>query len=373
LKIDRITTYIVDSGHWRNFVFVRIDTDGGLHGWGEAFAEAGRERAIATEIEEFGKRFIGRDPFLIRDLTSGLQVDTVGNARSMEFCSALSGLEIALWDILGKALDRPVFELLGGGYRDRVPLYANVIGGRVDSPEAWAELCAGAVERGFGGVKVYPVERPILRRQDEDDVVAIVSAVRSAIGPDAELMVDAARLLTPASAIHLAHRLVEFRPAWFEEPVPAHDVDGLAEIRANSPIPIVTGETVLTRTAFRPLFARRAVDGINPDVCNTGGILELLQIAAWAEPNLVWVSPHNWNSLSVGLAATLQVAACVRDLFFVEYLAAWEERSNALMVRPLVVEGGTMAIPTEPGLGVDLDESALARYPMRAYTRNWPD
>jgi galactonate dehydratase len=373
MKIDRITTYLVDSGRWRNFVFVRIDTDGGIHGWGEAFAEAGRERAIAAEIEEFGKRLVGRDPFQIRQLTGGLQDDTVGKLRSLEFCSALSGLEIALWDILGKAVGQPIHRLLGGPYRDRVPLYANCHDGRVSTPDGWAELCASYARRGFGGVKIYPVARPILRREDEDEVVAIVRAVRQAVGPDVDVMVDAARMLTPVTAIRLAERLAEFRPFWFEEPVPADNIEALAEIRARSPIRILTGETVLTRTAYRDLFARRAVDLINPDVCNTGGILELIEIAAWAEPHLIGVTPHNWNSLAVGLAATLQASACIRDLVYVEHLSAWEERSNELLQQPFEVVDGTIAILTGPGLGVDLDEAALARYPMQAYTRNWPD
>jgi galactonate dehydratase len=373
MKIDRVATFLVDAGQWRNFVFVRIDTSDGIHGWGEAFAEAGRERAIAAEVEEFGRRLIGRDPFELRRIVADLQVDTVGKLRSLEFCSALSGLEIALWDIVGKALGQPVHQLLGGPYRDRVRLYANVIEGPVDTPDGWAELCAKAVARGFRGVKVYPVAGPILRRADEDAVVAIVAAVRAAIGPDVDLMVDVARLLTPATAIHLAERLAEDRPFWFEEPVPGSDVEGLAAIRARSPIPVLTGETAYSRTAFRSLFERRAVDGVNPDVCNTGGILETIDIAAWAEPNLVFVSPHNWNSLSVGLAATLQVAACVRDLRYVEYLTAWAERSGEFARTPLEVVDGELAIPTVPGVGIDLDEAALARHPYRAYTRNWPD
>ena len=373
MKIDRITTFIVDAGQWRNFVFVRIDTDSGIHGWGEAFAEARRERAIAAEVETFGQRLIGRDPFQIRALTAELQVDTAGRRRSMEFCSALSGLEIALWDIVGKSLGQPVFRLLGGSHREQVPVYANCHDGRVATPEGWADLCASMVRRGFGGVKIYPVARPIVSRRDEDEVVAIVGAVRQAVGPDVDVMVDAARTLTPATAIRLADRLAEFRPFWFEEPVPSDNLEALAEIRARSPIPILSGETLYTKTEFRDAFARRAVDFINPDVCNCGGILELTEIAAWAEPNLVWVTPHNWNSLAIGLAATLQASACVRDLLYVEHISAWEERSNELLRVPFEVVDGSIRIPTGPGLGVELDEVALARYPMHEYNRLWPD
>ena len=373
MKIDRITTFIVDSGHWKNWLFVRIDTSDGLHGWGEAFTEAGRERAIAAEVEGFGARLVGRDPADIRRLTSELAVDGASRRRSLEFCSALSGIEIALWDIAGKTLGQPVFQLLGGAFRERVPVYANCHDGRVTTPDGWAELCAGYVRRGFQGVKIYPITRPIASRQDEDEAVAIVRAVREAVGPDVEVMVDCYRMLTPATAIHLAERLAELRPFWLEEPVPSDNLDGLAEVRSRSPIPVLSGESLFGKTEFRDLFDRRAADHINPDVCNCGGILELTEIAAWAEPHLVSVTPHNWNSLTVGLAATLQASACVADLLTVEHISAWQERSNELLVAPLEVVDGSIAIPTGPGLGVDLDEAALARYPMREYTRLWPD
>jgi len=373
MKIDRITTHIVDSGHWKNWVFVRIDTADGITGWGEAFTEARRERAIAAEVEDFGARLIGRDPRAVRLLTSELAVGGAGRQASLEFCSALSGLEIALWDIAGKAAGLPVHRLLGGPYRDRVRVYANCHDGAVSTPDEWATLCASYAQRGFGGVKIYPVPRPILTRRDEDDAVAIVRAVREAVGPDVDVMVDVYRVLTPASAISFVDRIAEFRPFWLEEPVPSSSLDGLAEIRARSRVPVLSGESLFGRGEFRDLFARRAADYINPDVCNCGGILELVDIAAWAEPHLVPVTPHNWNSLAIGLGATLQASACIRDLLYVEHISAWDERSNDLLRQPLEVVNGTIAIPTGPGLGVDIDEAAFARYPMHAYTRLWPD
>jgi galactonate dehydratase len=186
-------------------------------------------------------------------------------------------------------------------------------------------------------------------------------------------MVDVYRRLTPASAISLAHRIAPFRPFWLEEPVPSDNVAALAEIRARSPIPILTGESVFGKVEFRDLFAARAADLINPDVCNCGGILELTEIAAWAEPHLVGVTPHNWNSLAIGLAATLQASACIRDLVTVEHISAYHERSAELLVdrTPLDPVNGRIAIPTGPGLGVELDEAALARYPARDYTSGW--
>jgi galactonate dehydratase len=373
VKVERVTTFVVDSGHWKNWLFVRIDTDAGIHGWGEAFTEAGRERAIAAEVEAFGERLVGRDPLAIRPLTADLAIEAASRRRSLEFCSALSGLEIALWDIAGKASGLPVHRLLGGPYRDRVRVYANCHDGRATTPDDWAALCASDAARGFGGVKIYPITRPFDGRRDEDGAAAIVQAVREAVGPDVEVMVDAYRLLTPATAISFAARIAEFRPYWLEEPVPSSDLDTLAEIRARSPIPILTGESLFGRVEFRDLFARRAADLVNPDVCNCGGILELTEIGAWADTHLVPVTPHNWNSLAVGLAATLQAAACIRDVPWVEHISAWQDRSDTLLTRPVELVDGTIAIPTGPGLGVDLDDAALARHPMRPYMRLWPD
>jgi len=373
MKIDRLQTFIVDPGRWKNWVFVRIDTSSGITGWGEAFTEAGRERAIAAEVETFGGRLVGRDPLAIRLLTSELAVDGAGRRSSLEFCSALSALEIALWDIAGKAASLPIHRLLGGPFRERARVYANCHDGAVTTPDGWAALCASYVQRGFGGVKIYPVRRPIVTRRDEDDAVAIVRAVREAVGPDVDVMVDLYRMLTPSSALSFADRIAEFRPFWLEEPVPSSSLDGLAEVRARSRVPVLSGESLFGRTEFRDLFARRAADYINPDVCNCGGILELVDIAAWAEPHLVPVTPHNWNSLAIGLAATLQASACIRDLLYVEHISAWEERSNELLRQPFEVVNGTIAIPAGPGLGVDIDEAALARHPMRDYARLWPD
>jgi galactonate dehydratase len=254
-----------------------------------------------------------------------------------------------------------------------VHVYANCHDGRVSTPDEWATLCATYAGRGFKGVKVYPATRPVTSRKDEDEIVAIIGAVRAAVGPEVDVLVDAARLLTPASAVRLADRLAPFRPYWFEEPVAADNLAALAEIRARSPIPIVTGETLFGRAVYREVFARRAVDLVNPDVCSVGGILELVEIAAWAAESLIGVSPHNWNSGTIGLAATLQTAACIRDVAYVEHISAWEERSGELLRRPLEVADGALAIPTGPGLGVELDEAALARYPFQAYTRDWPD
>jgi galactonate dehydratase len=184
-------------------------------------------------------------------------------------------------------------------------------------------------------------------------------------------MVDLYRRLTPAAAIRYADRIAPFDPYWLEEPVPSDNVAALAEIRARSRVPILTGESLFGKTEFRDLFAARAADYINPDVCNCGGILELTEIAAWAEPHLVGVTPHNWNSLAIGLAATLQASACIRDLLVVEHISSFWERSDELLREPLSVDGGSIAIPTGPGLGVDLDEKALARYPARDYTAAW--
>ena len=373
MKIERVQSFVVDSGLWKNWAFVKVDTNDGIHGWGEAFTEPGREQAIATEVETFGGRLIGRDPLRIRQLAADLAVHAASRRRSLEFCSALSGIEIALWDIAGKALGQPIHGLLGGRHRDRVVVYANCHDGHASTPDEWARLCESFTAQGFLGVKIYPVDGSLATRQEEDEAVAIVEAVREAVGPDIEVMIDVYRRLTPAAAIRFANRIAPFRPFWFEEPVPSDNPAALAEVRARSPIPILTGESLFGKAEFRDVFALRAADYINPDVCNCGGILELTEIAAWAEPHLVQVTPHNWNSLAIGLAATLQASACIRDLLTVEHISAWRERSRQLLVDPnaLRVQDGMIAIPTGPGLGVDLDVTRFAHFPARDYASGW--
>jgi galactonate dehydratase len=285
----------------------------------------------------------------------------------MDFWSAVSGIEQALWDIAGKRHGVPVYELLGGRCRDRIRVYANGWY-RHGTPAEYAADAKATVARGFGALKFDPFPGPWrthISREAEEQAIATVAAVREAVGPDVDLLIEVHRRLAPMHAVRVARAMERFRPFWFEEPVSSTNLDALAECRRQISLPIVTGEELYTRAEFRRVFELRAADIINPDVCNCGGILELRAIAQMAEPSFVTVSPHNYNSTTVGLAATLTVAAAIPNFLITEYFVNFEARGREIARPGFVVQDGSIAVPRGPGLGIELDEAALARFPAR--------
>lgn len=368
MKITAARTFLVHPGSSKNWLFVKVETDAGVHGWGECYTQADRDRSIEQHVRQLGRYLAGRDPFRIKHFTFSAYHDFASKRGSMEHYCAVSGLEQALWDIAGKALGTPVYNLLGGPCRDRIRVYANGWGGR--TPEELAERARLLVEQGFTAMKFDPFPGPWRThpsRADEDAAVAYVRAVREAVGPDVELLIEVHRRLAPGPAVRLAERLAEFRPFWYEEPVSARNLDALAEVRCAIRLPVVTGEELYTKTEFREVFERQAADILNPDVCACGGILELKEIAAMAEPYMVAMAPHNYNSTTVGLAATLQVCAAIPNFLITEYFVNFTDCGDAISRTPIRVEDGFIALPTAPGLGIDLDEEALARFPYREF------
>jgi galactonate dehydratase len=192
-----------------------------------------------------------------------------------------------------------------------------------------------------------------------------VKAVRAAVGPEVDILVEVHRRLAPAHAIRVARMMEPYAPYWYEEPVSARDLGGLAEAKAAIRLPVVTGEELYTKVEFHEVIQRRAADILNPDVCNCGGILELREIAAMAEPHHIAVAPHNYNSTTVGLAATLHASAGMPNFLITEYFVNFEDLGRAIARPPFRVEEGYITVPTAPGLGIDLDEEAVARYPYR--------
>ena len=214
--------------------------------------------------------------------------------------------------------------------------------------------------------------RTYVGKEVEDAAVENVAAVRRAVGPDVDILVEMHRRLAPMHATRIAREIERFRPFWYEEPVLAENVDALAAVRREVNIPVVTGEELYTKFEFREIFEKQAADIINPDVCNVGGILELKEIAAMAEPYFVVVSPHNYNSTTVGLAATLQVCAMIPNFLITEYFVNLEGLGNDIAKKPFEVVDGYIKVPEAPGLGIDLDEEALSRYPYQPFAARSP-
>jgi galactonate dehydratase len=269
-------------------------------------------------------------------------------------------------------VDKPVCNLLGGPCRDRARVYANGWSGRSEAPDELARRAKEVVKKGFTALKFDPFAGPwrlYIKREDELQAVERVRAVRGAVGPDIDILLEVHRRLAPMHAIRVARMMEEYRLFWYEEPVPAENLDALAEVRRSIGIPVVTGECLYTKAAFREVLEKRAADILNPDVCNTGGILELKEIAAMAEPYYVAVSPHNYNSTTVGLAASLQASAVMTNFLILEYFLFFEPLAQEVAVNPPRVEDGYIRLPREPGLGLELNEAALSRYEYREFPK----
>ena len=378
MKVTDVKTFLVFPMSRRvgviggkNWLFVKVETDEGIEGWGEAYTQLDRDKNIEQHVHDLKRYLIGRDPFNIKHFTHMVYNDFAARRGSMDIYCALSGIEQAMWDVVGKKLGVPVYNLLGGGGgRDRIRVYANGWYAGAKTPEEHAEKAVATVKRGFSAMKFDPFPGPwrlYIDRKDEQAAVEKVRAVREAVGPDVDILIEVHRRLSPMNAIRVSRMMEEFKPFWFEEPVPSENIAALAEVRQQTSIPVVTGEALYAKSDFREVFERRAADIINPDVCNCGGILELKEIAAMAEPNYVAVSPHNYNSTTMGLAATLQVAACIPNFLITEYFVNFEETGREVSVNPFQVEDGYIKLPTAPGLGMELKEEELLKRPYQEY------
>lgn len=371
MKIVNVETFLVDSSSSKSWLFAKVETDQGIHGWGEAYTQLDRDRAIEIHIHELARYLEGRSPFDIKQFTYSAYTDFAGKRGSMDFFSALSAIEQALWDICGKATGQPVYNLLGGKMNPRLRVYANGWGAS-QPPDEVAQRAAAVVAKGFTALKFDPFSGPwraYIDRSQEDEAVERVRAVREAVGPDVEILVEVHRRLAPMHAVRVAKAMEPYRPYWFEEPVSSRDVNSLAEVRREISLPVVTGEELYTKIEFTDVIEKRAADILNPDVCNCGGILELREIAAMAEARHIAVSPHNYNSTTIGLAATLHASAGMPNFLITEYFVNFEETAAEVALPPFKVENGYIELSAEPGLGIDLDEQALRARPFKQRER----
>ena len=375
MQITDIKTFLVHPGKAKNLCFVKIETDEGIYGWGECYTQSDRDVQITAHVDQLRRYLIGRDPTNIKHFTQMAFDDFAGRRGSMDYYCAISGLEHAMWDIAGKAYGAPVYKLLGGACRDKIRVYANGWSGGNPTPDSLAERASEVIEAGFTALKFDPIPgrwRTYVSKDVEDAAVENVRAVREAVGPDVDILVEMHRRLAPMHAVRIAHEIERYRPFWYEEPILAENIPALASVRQKINIPVVTGEELYTKFEFREVFEKQAADILNPDVCNVGGILELKEIAAMAEPYFVVISPHNFNSTTVGLAATIQVSAAIPNFLITEYFVNLEELGRDIAKNPFEVKDGYIQIPDAPGLGIDLDEERLAAYPYKPFPPRSP-
>ena len=370
MKITAVKPYTAHPGWRKNLIFVKVETDAGIHGWGEAYSQYDRDTAVMAQLEALGKYAVDRDPFDIKHFTQIAFDDYAARRGSLELFCAISGIEQALWDIAGKATRQPVYNLLGGRCRDKIRVYANGWSYQLKEPAEYARAAEKVLQQGFNALKFDPLPAPWrswIPQEHEARAVAVVKAVRDAVGPDVDILIDQHRRLAPMHAIRLDKQLAEFGLYWLEEPNVAENPEALAEVRRETGLPVVIGEATYTKTGFRPLLEARAADILNPDVACVGGILELKEIAAMAEPYLVAMSPHNYNSTVVALAATVHASAGMPNFIITEYFLPFVEFGDRISPNQLKPKNGYIELPTAPGLGVDINEEELKKHPGKPY------
>jgi galactonate dehydratase len=366
MRITGFETLLANAG-LRNYLFLRLRTDNGLSGVGEATLEW-QERTVQTLLHEWvERRVLGRDPFDIEAIAGGLIRDQYqGGATVM---TAISAVEVALWDLVGKACGQPVYRLLGGRCQSRLPAYANGWYGGATTPAGYAERARDAVARGYRGLKFDPfgVAWKELAREQAEAAVDIVAAVREAAGPGVDLMLEFHGRLSAGAAVAIIRRLERFNPAWCEEPVAPESLDLLAEVKRSVRSPIAAGERLYTQADFYRLTALRAADVVQMDPSHCGGILASKKIAAMAAAQDMQVAPH-CSIGPVALAACLHLDVSTPNFLVQEAFAEFDVPWRSALVKgwnPL--SNGEFVLSDEPGLGLELDDQAIADHPYVAH------
>jgi galactonate dehydratase len=353
LKIKGIEPFLVDR-----WLLVLVYTDEGLVGNGEAGLWA-HHRMVYEAIRELSRYYVGKDPTRIEHHWQVLSRNThfMGSVLS----AAISAIDIALWDILGKSVNRPVHELIGGRCRDRVRVFHNVVG---ETLEQLAESALNSVKQGFTALRVTPFARDTTVQTPSKVIttaVEMVNAIREAVGYDVDLGVEIHRNLTPGNAIILAKQLEPYRLLFYEDPVGPESAEALAYVASHVNIPIATGERFYNIWQFKEIIDKQTVSLIRPDVSLAGGITHCMKIAALAEASFVGVLPHLMGS-TVNTAAQVQLDAAIPN-YVLQESNIIESPISEIIDEPAKLERGYVILPTRPGIGVEINEDALAKYP----------
>jgi galactonate dehydratase len=364
MKIIRLETFLANAG-LRNYLFVRLTTDTGLTGLGEASLEW-QEKTVQTLIHEWVEdRVLGADPFQVELLAERLIRDQYQGGSTV--MTAISGVELACWDLMGKELRRPVYKLLGDRQRDRLPAYANGWYGGGRTAEDYAAKAKAVVARGYRALKFDPfgIAWKYLSADAEAAAESIVAAVRDTVGADVDLMIEVHGRLALGPAILMGQRLARYQPCWYEEPVVPLDLNACRAVKAALPFPIATGERLYTLEEFEHVFALSACHVAQPDLAHCGGLGVGRKIAALAKKSNAALAPH-CSVGPVALAAAVHFGWATPSVVvqenFTDYDVPWR---SELIRGGAVCRGGEFALPEAPGLGVELDEAACARHPYR--------
>lgn len=371
MKIVDIKTYVVGnrppySGgvYW---VFLKLTTDEGIEGFGEASGAPFKPQTLVQMIEDIGERWVvGADPFNIERLWKTLYHRRLG---------VISAFEMACWDIVGKAVNQPIYNLLGGKVHEKLRSYSYLYpalepsGMQIQqSPEQFARRASKYVEQGFTAIKFDPVgpRMPFDPRELSLETLryaeAVVKSVRDAVGDKCDILIGTHAQMTTHSAISLAKRLEEYHPLWFEEPVPPENVDEMAMVARSTSIPIATGEQLTIKYEFAELLKKQAAAILQPCIAHIGGLLEAKEIAGMAEAHYAQIAPHMYCGPIAG-AASIQLDVCSPNFLIQEGIETWGGFHAEILKEPIKWENGYIIPPTKPGLGVELNEAVAAKHP----------
>jgi galactonate dehydratase len=344
LKVTKLETFLVKP----RWLFLKVHTNAGIVGLGEPVVE-GRAETVATAIKEIAPYLVGKDPRQVVHHWQAIYRHAFYRGGPI-LTSALSGIDQALWDIKGKALGVPVYELLGGPTRTRIRVYAHA---------GTPTLIKQQLARGFTAFKTQPAKRRPARYVETPAQVRYAAErfaeLRAVVGDDVDIAIDFHGAISPATAKLLIKVLEPYQPMFIEEPCQAQNHDIMAEIARGTHLPIATGERVFTKWGFREVLEKRAATILQPDLCHAGGITEVRLIAGIAESYYAAIAPHNPLG-PISLAAGVQLAASIPNFLCQEQVSLGE----GYLKQPFVVRNGYLDLPTGPGLGIELDENALA-------------
>jgi 2-dehydro-3-deoxyphosphogalactonate aldolase len=383
LKIVDIKTYVVGTPPPHrggiNWVFLKLTTDGGIEGIGEAYAVPFHPNTVVRLIEDVGERYIiGSDPFKIEKLWRIIYSSPYTQHPDLTVMGVLSALEMACWDIVGKALNQPVYNLLGGQIHEKLRSYTYIYpaaedpvqGGLHTDPERAPKRAAEYIKQGFTAIKFDPVMPMSVfdPRQLSLEVLAnaelVVRNVREAVGNKGDILIGTHGEMTTSSAIRLAKRLEKYDPLWFEEPVPPENRDEMARVARSTSIPIATGERLATKYEFRELLEKQAAVILQMALGRVGGILEAKKIAGMAEAYYAEIAPHLYCG-PIEAAANIQLDTCSPNFLIQESIETFGGFHAEILKEPIQWEDGYIIPPTKPGLGVELNEEVAANHPYQ--------
>lgn len=357
------------------FVFVKLITDNGIEGIGEVYSVPFHPHVVARMIEDvFARRVEGSDPFKIERLWRILYSSGFTQRPDTSILGILSGIEMACWDIVGKALGRPIYDLLGGQVHERLRSYTYIYPEPDDKtdvyvdPELAVERALKYADMGFTAVKFDPVspftafDPRQLSLEALDRAERFVKMLREVLGPRCDLLFGTHGQMTTSSAIRLAKRLEPYDPLWLEEPVPPENAEEMARVARQTSIPIATGERLCSKYEFARLLSAQAASILQMNLGRVGGILEAKKIAGMAEAHYAQIAPHLYCGPIVG-AANVQISACTPNFLILESIQDWGGFHAEILKTPMQWEEGYVIPPTEPGIGVELDEEVAARHP----------